>query len=88
MITSLSPDTCTAGDPDFTLTVFGSEMLCDGLPLARVGDEETFDVLANETSWTFVVPAQFVGTVGDKAVTIECDDGQASNALQLHVVAP
>jgi hypothetical protein len=85
-ITSISPNSVTAGGPQFTLTVNGVNFISgatvqlDNAPLAT-----TF---VSSTQLTAIVPASRIQLGGARAITAQNPDGSTSNAVNLTVTAP
>lgn len=84
-LTSLSPNSTTAGSPAFTLTVTGTGFASTATVLWN-GSSSLSTTFHSATQLTATVPANLIASPGTASVTVK-SSGVSSNALNFTVVA-
>jgi|GEM_PF-2178588 len=84
-ISSLVPNTISAGSPGFTLTVNGTRFLTGATVLWNGTSLTT--TLVSDSQLTAVVPAALVASTGVASVTVKNTNGQVSSAVNFTITA-
>src|SRR6266436_8780092 len=85
-ITSINPNSCLAGSPQFTLTVNGTNFV-NGATVNWNGSALT-TTFVSSTQLTAIVPAANVAAVGTASITVKNSTGSASNAQTFTINPP
>ncbi|MFN0121730.1 MAG: hypothetical protein ACKV2V_14650 [Blastocatellia bacterium] len=85
-LTSLTPNTATAGSPGLTLTLTGSNFIAGAIARWNGADRPT--TMLSPTQLTAIIPASDLAQTGTASLTVFNPGGGLSNTLPLNIVNP
>ena len=85
-ITSISPTSCLAGSPQFTMTVIGTNY--NNTSVVQWNGAGLVTTFVSGTQLTAIVPAANVAVAGTAQVTVKNSTGSASNPVTFTINNP